>query len=194
MGSQRRRGNTMSFDEWLAARGFTDAEGLTDSQRSGLLADWKVAATAAPEPPKTDDLDSVITTGRAEKERRKRIANIVAGVIAEQPQMLDLAEALGRQAVEAGWTTERFELEILRAGRPGAPALAIREDAETSDSVIEAAVCMAGGLAGLEAHYTPATLDAARRRWSHGLGLEELLLTYARKGGCRSLSVKGNLR
>ena len=99
------------------------------------------------------------------------------------------------QAIAEGWDATRAELEVLRASRPavGAPAAHVRT-ADATPEVVEAALCKAGGLPGLERHYDARTLEAADRRWKHGLGLQEALLEAAWAGGHVGRSVKGDTR
>ncbi|MEY3161877.1 MAG: hypothetical protein RIT25_1868 [Planctomycetota bacterium] len=99
------------------------------------------------------------------------------------------------KAIADGWDATKAELEVLRASRPltGAPAAHVR-GADASPEVVEAALCKAGGLPGIERHYDERTLEAADRRWRHGLGLQEALLEAAWAGGHTGRSVKGDTR
>ena len=185
----------MSFEQWLAAAGFADPTALTEQQKTSLLAAWKAeaASVAGASADQTRSLDEVTAAGRAEQERRRKITDVVAGVITDTPAMLDTAEALGRQAIEGGWAVERLELELLRASRPKAPSIIVRHEPEMTGEVIEAAVCQKGRLPNIEQHFSPRVLEAAQRRWRHGLGLGELVLTAAHRNGYRGLSLSGDL-
>lgn len=180
----------MDFDSWLKAKGFTDP--LSDTQRAALLAAWKAEAAPPPEP-KPKELDDVVAVAHADRERRQRVAEIVARVIEDRPEMLELAEALGRQAIEAKWTTDQLELHLLRASRPTGPALVIPRETQVNDKVIEAAVCQAAGGLDMEKHFDAPTLEAAHRKWKHGLGLQQVLLLCAQQGGYRGYDVRSDL-
>jgi hypothetical protein len=99
------------------------------------------------------------------------------------------------KAIADGWDATKAELEVLRASRPltGAPAAHVR-GADASPEVVEAALCKAGGLPGIERHYDERTLEAADRRFGRGIGLQEILLEAAWANGHTGRSIKGDTR
>src|SRR5262245_52039696 len=120
----------MDFESWCKDNGF-DAAALGEPQKKKLLAAWKADLAPAPEPPPrpapeppTRGLDETLAAARADEDRKRKITEIVATVIAESPAMIETAEALGRQAIQGKWTVDKFELEILRARRPNGPGIA----------------------------------------------------------------------
>ncbi len=116
-------------------------------------------------------------------------ADIRAGAVAESKRIAAIRQLCnGRfsevesQAIQEGWDTTRCELEILRAGRPKAPALHMRDDS-VNGTVLEAACMLTAKLEGIEKHFAEPTLEAAGRRFRGGIGLQELLLEAAWANG-----------
>ncbi|NBB84218.1 MAG: hypothetical protein GVY28_12540 [Alphaproteobacteria bacterium] len=186
----------MKFKQWLEAKGF-DAETITDEQKTTLEAAWKAEQDAAKQgdadPAKTEptasafgdtSLDDTIEAARRENERRRKINATTQQVLAERPDLTDHVGKLAKSAIEAGMTAANYELEILRLNR--APAGHVREDRSRDGRVLEASLCLAGGLQKPEDHFPEQTLDAADREFgSAGLGLGELLLMQAQANGFR---------
>jgi len=141
-----------------------------------------------PTPAGVDDLDTITANARAETARRQAIRVTVAEVLAEQPDLVDDVERLARSAITAGWSAQQFQLEAMRTSRLHAGVAGPRRsDRELAGDVIEAALCMAGGMERerLEAAFDEPTLDTAQRRYRHGLGLCETLLIFAQHNGFR---------
>jgi len=134
------------------------------------------------------EIDQITARARAESERRQRIQEMTAEVLAQRPELADDLGKLAHAALEAGWKPDKYQLEVMRLGRSytgiGGPR---RQDDRLDGSVIEAAMCMAGGLEPetLEAQFSERSLDAAQRQYRHGLGLCETLLIFAQANGYR---------
>jgi len=134
------------------------------------------------------EIDQITAKARAESERRQRIQEMTAEVLAQRPELADELGKLAHAALEAGWKTDKYQLELMRIGRSfhgiGGPR---RQDDRLNGPVIEAALCFAGGLdtETLEANFSEQTLDAASRQYRHGLGLCETLLIFAQANGYR---------
>lgn len=154
----------------------------------GLMSDENENLTSEPT---VSSLDEVVAKGRAELARRQKITEIVARLINEQPDRVDQLEATGRLAIEGNWSSDKLELELLRSSRP---LNTFSSQRQVDDKVIEAAVCLAGGLKNIDKHYSEPTLDAAEKTYKHGLGLNELLLHFAHRNGYRGVAVKRDLR
>jgi phage major head subunit gpT-like protein len=176
----------MDFEQWLEARGFTVAD-LSDTQKASLEAMYK--GEKIPATKSSGDLDTVLGQSRDREKRRKDIVNITAKALQDSPGQLDLIEAMSRQAVDGDWDTQRYELELLRATRPQATlrSRSSSDDGLTGD-VIEAALCLTGGMEKPETEFADQTLEAASKRYRHGLGLGELLMLFARRNGYDGLS------
>ena len=128
------------------------------------------------------DLEQVLTRSRAEHDRRTRIVDMTARMATDRPELADDLDRLSRSALEAKWDVQRYELEVLRLSRR-APGILIRQRSGNDNHVLEAALCLSGGLEDVEKHYTEPVLNAASQRFRHGLGLGELLLTFAQGNG-----------
>lgn len=193
-------GVNMEFEQYCKQSGFEPGE-LTDTQRAYLNAAFQAGATKTPPAPAgapssaASALDETFGRLRAEKEREQRVADVCARAI-EAGANFEEIERLGRAAVSNSWDVSRVELEALRLSRPTASRFASRGFSPTRDQspkVIEAAVLSAAKYEHLERDYTPEVLEAAHSNWRHGLGLGELILTFARKNGYQGLTLSGGL-
>lgn len=119
------------------------------------------------------------------------VADIRAAALAENKRLAVIREVFGgkypkleAQAIEEGWDKTRCELEMLRAGRPTAPAVQVRHNSNTvSGAVLEAACMATAKLEGVENLFDEPTLEAAQRRFKGGIGLQEVLLEAAWANG-----------
>lgn len=168
---------TMDFEQWLNAKGWDGA-----SLNEGQLVTLKAAYEAEPKSDTDTDLESVLAAGRADRERIGAISRITASALADYPSRAQEIETLSRLAASAGWTTDRYELEMLRAMRTAQVKPWSNTEAPKAD-VIEAALAMSCGLNDPEKHYSEQTLEAANKRYRHGIGLKEVLLIAARQNG-----------
>ena len=179
----------MEFNEWLKARGF-DADALTDDQRVSLQAMYDAeqakADEAQPEDPPSpapkpkveasdDDETSVTDDIRAEVVAEKKRIHAIQAVCKDFPEIEE-------RAIAEGWTRDRAELEVLRAGRPRAPAIHAAESV-TDGHILEAACLLTAKHAEAEKQFDEKTLDTASRRFRGGIGLQELLLEAAWANG-----------
>jgi len=109
-------------------------------------------------------------------------ANVAVELKAAAPVVTNLVDA----EKVADIVFERLRAERLaevRAERPKAPAVHVVDaDATSSPKVIEAALCLAGGLPGVDKAYDAKVLEAADRRRSH-TSLGEVLIEAARANG-----------
>lgn len=160
-----------------ATQGQPSQQGQTVQARQG---------TATSDP--ASEIEGIVASARAESARRRRIQDITAEALASRPELVDSIDRLARNAIEAGRTSEQFQLDVMRATRDfggvGGPR---RQDHRTDGELVEAALCMAGGLERniLEAQFGEQTLEAAGRQYRHGLGLQETLLLFAHQNGYR---------
>ncbi|MEO0588547.1 MAG: hypothetical protein AAF078_13015, partial [Planctomycetota bacterium] len=90
--------------------------------------------------------------------------------------------SLEAQAIRDGWDATRCELEVLRAGRPKAPAAHVPTNL-VNDSVLQAACMLSGRIQQPERFCEEQDLDAASKRFGQTLGLQELLLEAAWANG-----------
>jgi len=175
---------TKVFEDWLKALGF-DPAALTETQRTKLRATFDAAkGDGNDDDPQARGLDQVMKARRDEDRRVGEITRIAASAMDSSPGRVDEIEAMARVAITSRQTPERFELDVLRASRPTAQPFAARgRDSAASGQVIEAALCLSGGISDPESHFDERTLDAANRAYPHGLGLRDLFLTAARANG-----------
>lgn len=177
------RGETMTFDQWLAANGF-DASTLTASHRKVLEAAYRAETNPtppAPTPPPAVDptatiraaVTDAITAARAEwtadAERRAGIQAAAAG----NPE-------LAARALAENWDVRRTELEARIATMPRSPlsAAVTREGGPATGRVIEAALAISGGLTAATvqaAGYSADELTEATGRNFRNFGLHALM-------------------
>lgn len=198
----------MSFEEWLKAKGF-DHETLTDTQRQTLQAAWQAEQAAKDEDDDTDDeAETTVQASGAsdtapdtEEPEPAAIEKRRAELAAEERRVAAIRKLCGTQhaeiaakAIEEGWSTDRCELEILRAERPKAPAVHVSAGGAVTPQVLEAACLLAGRMDGVEQHCEAPALEAASRRFRGGIGLQELLLEAAWANGYTGRSFRDHQR
>lgn len=173
------------FAVWLEAKGFAP-DSLNAQQLVPLQAAWQ-AETKSPR--QANRVDTVLASAEADAERQERIADITATFLAETPQrdgeFVAKVRALAEMAVEAKWSAEKYDTELLRASRPQARHFASRaaSSSRVNDKVIEAAVCQAGRLSGHEKRFDDQTLQAAHDEFHGRIGLKQLFMVCARANG-----------
>lgn len=187
------------FEQWLKARGF-DVDALTDPQRASLEAMFnaETAATVKAKQKPVDgdvtanaDLETIFAAQRKKEERAQKISAITAEALRNTPNQLQDIEAMSRLALANDWDVREYELQLLKATRAKVNInINTPRDEGLTNDVIEAAICLAGGLTNPEKSFSEQTLDAASKRWRHGLGLGELLMLFARKNGHDALSAR----
>ena len=179
--------NLMSFEKWLEAKGF-DAATLTGEQRQALQAAYDAEqgqrAEAVDRPSSDAKPDGAVedvvaaaqaqarAAAKAETERVAAIRQVCGGKYAE----------IEAKAIDAGWSAERTELEVLRASRPKSPAIHASDPAQ-GNHVLEAACMLSAKYGEPERLFDAPTLDAAAKRFRGGIGLQELLLEAACANG-----------
>jgi len=212
----------MEFEAWAVAEGF-DLSTLNDKAKGRLQAQWRAEQRSTsggdddlagserlkaaverewkPDPKNPAeqatgvDIKGAFAPMRAEQARQEQITLLGVKYGQANPSNLEACESIVSEAIEKKWNVTETELRLIRAARPGAPMTVRRDDErEVSGKVIEAAVCVAGGLSTVEKEYDARTLEAAHQNFRGGLGLADLIGTFARKNGYRGGSLKSNLR
>lgn len=102
---------------------------------------------------------------------------------AEKPEVL-------AKAIRDGWSTERAELEMLRASRPSAPSVQTRPSQQTTSRLLQCAIDLTCKQPELEKQYEDPVLEAAQKRWRCGIGLYELFLEAAHANGYQGSGVR----
>lgn len=168
--------NTMTFEQWLEAKGFAEAE-LTDGQRTsleGLFASESTAPAALPEDePAANDPSSVLAQIRAEAAAES------ARIAAIRRLCAGRHGAIEAKAIADGWDATRTELELMRAERPALATGGVRRDGDagTTARVVEAALCLSAGIPEAEVGkwYDQRTMNAAVAGRLRGAGVHTAL-------------------
>ncbi len=122
--------------------------------------------------PPVDPVPEIRAQAIAETKRLAAIRRICNGRFPEVEE----------KAIAEGWSTDKCELEVLRASRPKAPAVHVVDNA-MDGQVLEAACMLTAKLADVEELHDEKTLETASKRFRGGIGLQELLLEAAWANG-----------
>lgn len=153
-------------------------------------ASFEGSPTPVSEPSKK--LQNAIEAARAEDERQSAIADLTATAIADNPgcgsQFINALEALAQKAIEAKWSKEKYDTELLRATRPqNHTVFAPRgeRDNRITNDVLMAAICISGGLKDIDKRFKDETLQSAHDQFPNGVGLKQLIMMAAKARGYR---------
>jgi signal peptide peptidase SppA len=152
----------MGFEAWLASKGFTDIDALSDDQRTSLRAMYDAEMVAAanppvpvvnphrpsPEPdpaPAADPVAEYRERIAAEQERVSQINTICARygspTFMVQGEKVDLAS----HAIREGWSAEKVELEALRSSRPNPAIISRSHETDCTRDTLTAALMLGAG-------------------------------------------------
>lgn len=202
--SNSKKEDTMKkeFKDWLKATGFTDAEitameaDQTTAKVKTLMAAFeaqgapKAGADGAGSSLQPDAAAPVVDLAAQRKilaEESRRVAAIRTSCVGHP--------TIEAEAIEKGWSLEKVELAVLRASRPGSPAIHIGNDSATSAKVLQAAAMQSAGVkVEVGKEFDEKTLDAANSRFHGRLGLGELILEAAWANGFTGRSLRSDLR
>lgn len=143
-----------------------------------------------------DDLENIRTKANLDATRQRKILEAAQSVANARPELADEIIDAAHRAIEAGSDASAFELECMRTKRDfGGDFGGKRTDANLSDSVLEAALCMSGGMtsAELEKSFGERELEAAHRTYGSRLGLSEVVMMAAQQHGYHAPSVRFDL-
>jgi len=191
------RGNSMDFEAWLTAQGF-DPNELSDAQTKTLRAAYDaeqadadpptdppadppadVRASGDPAPPAAppaDPIGDLAAAGADEVDRQREIRDLCGD------EHTDIAAT----AIRERWTTERTELQILRASRPTGPAIHNHGNGEgRTPAVLACALALDQGMEeNLVAEgETEQTMNQALTANMRGYGLKALFYDALRAHG-----------
>lgn len=170
------------FAAWLTAHEW-NADTLSAQQLKSLEASFKAEA------PKTvSTVDDILAKAEAEADRRSRIAELTADFLASSPQsdhdFIAKVRALSEVAISAKWSADKYDTELLRAGRPQAQIFKPHMGSNAiTNKVVEAALCMAGRLEGHEKMFDDQTLQAAHDQFRGRIGLNQFFNVMASANG-----------
>lgn len=204
----------MDFHAWLQAKGF-EVAALTEPQRLALQAAWRAESNLQPSPapvpaptpapvaekPSDASFDATMKAIEAENDRIEHIqastvhyCQLNLGDSQKVAQIRQLADA----AIHDKNTSKKdFDMSMMLLDRSGPAHVFTRSKPEVTSSVLEASVCMAGGLRDIEKAYDARTLEVANQTYGRGIGLMELVGYCAQRNGFRgtpSRNLKDALR
>lgn len=181
----------VNFDTWLKAKGFDPAT-INDQSRAFLKAQFDAEQEAAAKGDadkgvKAKDASEVIVTATDEaiKSSRMQIAAEAERVAKIQAAAKD-HPAIQAEAIRDGWTVEKAELEVLRAGRPAAPKPRTTGTGEPQEhQIIECSALRMLGVSDkfLEAHFDKRTIDAATDRQYRDMSPSAIMRRVAAAAG-----------
>ena len=149
-----------------------------------------IAAEANEDEPMSDELNSPVEAAMPQTEAPAAVVVDTTPTAKVEASAID-ADAIAAKVFEM---LKAEKLTEVRASRPAAPAIHVVAQAD-GPKVIEAALCLAGGLSNVEKVFDQKTLEAADRRRSQS-SLGEVLVEAARANGYTGGSriSQGNLR
>lgn len=194
--------DVMNFAEWLKAKGF-EFDKLSDSQKASLQAMYDGEKKPADKPVEKKveaagaiDIQAQIEDARKQyADEAKRVEKI--RLLAAQYKSPTMKEgtadvSIEAHAIEKGISADAAELIMLRHSRPSVPNVIVTAGWEAKPEILEAAVCMNGKLANAEKAYKPEVLEAASKRFRHGIGLQELFMEAAWANGYSGRTFKSD--
>lgn len=192
------------FADWVRARGF-DPETITTESRTFLEGAYRAeqdkpakVPDREPEPNRLkaageETFDAKMAAIEAENARIQAIRDLTVSACEQwvgNPGKVQQLKAACEAAVNDQKTDVRdFRLALTRLSRPDAPNVYASSAPEVTGDVLEAAFAKRIGIPNREKQYDARTLEAADRSFKRGIGLQELLGHFARRGGWRGLSL-----
>lgn len=138
-------------------------------------------------------MDAIFAKAKAESDRVAGIRDIVAGILAKRPSAHAHLQALTEQAIEAGWTVDKFRASARDVTDRLPPVITSKADAVASEQVLAAATYLAAKMDGAERAFDPQTLEVAAKHFKN-FSLHELLLRCARANGWHGTTVRSDIR
>lgn len=122
----------------------------------------------------------------AEAYRRKAIDNMTVAAMADyqdDPEECKRIQDLGAHHVEAKTSAKEYEVILLRERRPHGITGRIRDNRGASDILAAAAMIVGLGDEVAVKTHGERSVEAARKKFGHDIGLEEIMLQAARANG-----------
>lgn len=194
----------MTFEQWCTSLGL-DPVSLTPDNKAALMlafdAQQNPPATPAPAPVAAAETPVVMPTASAGANLNLQAAlkqqNEAYGQnlrrISEIQAKAAGHPAIAATAIEQGWSTEKVELEVLKASAAKTRPTSFRAAEKDLDqnSVLEAALCQHRKIADSEKHFKPEVLQAAHGEFRGQIGLQQLII---RAAGLNGLQVQAGTR
>jgi hypothetical protein len=132
----------------------------------------------------TPKLDDGIAAKQAEVDRQEAITEVALKACDSRPYDIEQIKSIAAMAIDEKWSLEKFRLELYEnAVPPGSTVIANKGKKALNDKVLEAAVLMAGRHPTVEKDYPEQILEAANKRFRHGIGLKQLFVLAAEANG-----------
>ena len=149
------------------------------------------AAPAAPPKPMATSFDQLAAEGQAENHRRNSILQMSQDAVNENPAMAVEITKLGQQATEAGTSVTDFKFQLMAQSQTYPGIGGPRSDRRESSSVLEAGLCITGGMsdAELASEFSETELNQADDRFKGSLMLHDIVDKFARQNGFTGHSV-----
>lgn len=193
----------MDFNAWCAANEFDPAT-LTPAQKAKLQAQWRAEQNPAPKPdpepkpkpapdakPAADGgFDAQMEAIDREAERINTIRTLAVKAMEDNvghPDKVKQLRTMCDAAVADQKTTvDKFRWALIQASdRFAGPLMYAPSQPQVTDEVVEAAVCVAHRLPGVEKKFSDRTLEAAHKQFGRGVSLKRLLMMGAKANGFR---------
>lgn len=200
----------MTFEQWCASVGI-DPASLTEEGKAAVMLSYEAAtgatspapvpvpaAAAAPVVAPVASAGATVNLQAQLAEELKAANKTIADNLRRTAEIQAKAAGfpqIAATAIENGWSTERVELEVLKASqarvRPTSFTSA-QNDPANMPNVLEAAVCSVRGLSNdgrriakvdLEKQFDDRTLQAAHSQFRGGIGLKQMVMICAAANG-----------
>lgn len=190
------RESDMGFEAWLKAKGFVLSE-LSESQETSLRAMYESESASE------DDSDAEDVTASADDVKTSEAVDVTSQIRADASAEMERIAAVKKHAAEfpdiaakaikEGWDETKVELEVMRASRPKAPAGHVHDNS-LNDDILASAVLLSSryGEDDTVEAYGEKAVQAARKHFPRGIGLQELLLHAAREAGHSFRTYRGH--
>lgn len=192
---------TMKFADYLKDLGVEDNAALGEKALAKLKLQWELEHGEKPEKKESSvktagklRLEAEAAAASRKEENDNRISEVAANFIKDNPSNVTAILKLAEDAMERSDSPEKFELELHRANFPKTGGKSGRRVAAgVTNRVIEAALCVAGGLKDVEKKFTDQELQLAHDEFKTGIGLKQIMLMAAKDNGYNSSSLDVNL-
>ncbi len=183
--------------EWIEAMGLNTDE-LSADVLSNLEADYAGRPGKRTVKAESKSLDDIHAAKKAEQDRVQAITDYASTAFDRCPFESDQIKLLAQTAIDEKWDVDKFRLELFEATTSAAPTVFAPRDSRgqrLSGKVLEAAVCMSGGMEeeNLNKHFKDQELEAAHSRFRDGISLNELFLVAAQANGYNSPGQRMNI-
>ncbi len=189
----------MNFLDYVRSLGL-DPLALTAEQSDALEAAWRAHSVkekpkvsgggVGPDGKPTETLDDLVAAAQAEADRKAGVTALIKTYLGKAPDRIKELDAVGRMALDGGWTVKDTEYHLLKQCYASGPMAYVPSQSgrpDVSQQVLEAAVCRAAGLAreSVERAFSDQILSAADKHFKGGCGLQRLLTYVAAANGHR---------